>query len=216
MIFFVLGCTFSLALDIIALARRSEQEKDLEILLLRHQLRIVQRKHPHPPRLSHLEKVVLAVLAARLVALSRTGRNRLAQAVVLFKPDTLLKWHREQVRCKWTFSPRPRTGGRPPLLPHVEALILRLAKENPRWGYSKLHGELLKLGYDVGRTTIRDVLKRKHVPPAPERSKQGSMWRPFLVSIWLGAQTIQPLPGLRNRHARRVGRSRRRRCRSTS
>ena len=93
MSYFALGRIFSLLLDLIAIVWRSEHEKDLEILLLRQQLRILQRKHPHPPRLSRCEKLGLAILAARLVALSRTGRNRLAQVMLVFKPDTLLKWH---------------------------------------------------------------------------------------------------------------------------
>ncbi len=125
MLFFVLGRLFSLLLDLIAVTCRSEHAKDLEILLLRHQLRILQRKHPHPPRLSPVEKLGLAVMAC-----GRTGRNRLAHAVLVFKPDTLLKWHRELVRRKWTCTRRHR-GGRPPVVPDVEALIVRLAKENP-------------------------------------------------------------------------------------
>ncbi len=99
--------------------------------------------------------------------------------MLVFKPETLLTWHRELVRRKWTFT-RRRTGGRPPITAELEALILRLAKENPAWGYSKLEGELRKLGYDIGRSTIRDVLKRKRVPPAPKRSQQASSWRTFL------------------------------------
>ncbi|MDP9314706.1 MAG: integrase core domain-containing protein [Chloroflexota bacterium] len=71
--------------------------------------------------------------------------------------------------------------GRPPTSPQLEALILRLAQENSSWGYGKLEGELGKLGDAVGRSTIRDVLKRKHVPPAPERSKHGRSWRTFLA-----------------------------------
>ena len=165
MIYFVLARIFSLLLDLITVVWRSESEKDLEILLLRQQLRILQRKHPHSPRLCRWEKLGLAVIAARLVALSSAGRNRLSEAMLVFKPDTLLKWHRELVRCKWTFS-RRHTDGRPPIASEVEALILCLASENPRWGYSKLQGELLKLGYDVGRTTTRDVLNRNRVPPA--------------------------------------------------
>ena len=106
MISFTLGHIFSLLLDLIAVMQCSEHEKDLEILLLRQQLRILQRKHPHPPRLSPYEKLGLAVLAARLTAFGRTGRNRLVPAVLVFKPDTLLKWHRELVRYKWTFTRR--------------------------------------------------------------------------------------------------------------
>jgi transposase InsO family protein len=121
----------------------------------------------------------VVVLAGRLTGLTTSARSRLSQVVLLFKPDTLLKWHRDLVRRKWTFKKNAPLG-RPPISPEVEALLLRLAKENPTWGYGKREGELLKLGYDIGRSTIRDVLKRKHVPPAPERAKHGSSWRTFL------------------------------------
>ena len=83
------------------------------------------------------------------------------------------------MRRKWTFQ-KGAPRGRPPISAALEALILRLAKENPSWGYGKLEGELGKLGYDIGRSTIRDVLKRQRVPPAPERTKRGSSWRIFL------------------------------------
>jgi len=95
----------------------------------------------------------------------------------------MLQWHRELMRRKWTFKQRaPR--GRPSISPDLEALILRLAKENPTWGYGKLEGEpgapRAKLGHVIGRSTIRDVLKRQRVPPAPERAQRGSSWRTFL------------------------------------
>ncbi len=101
------------------------------------------------------------------------------ETLLLFKPDTVLRWHRDLVHRKWTFK-------RQPLLPHratdpeLVDLLLRLARENPRWGYSKLHGELLKLDYQVGRSTVRDILKRQHVPPAPERARKSSSWLSFL------------------------------------
>jgi putative transposase len=179
MIYFLLAHCLAFLLDVIAIAGRSDREKDLEILLLRQQLRMLQRKHPHPPRLSRWEKLGLAVLAAKLRALSSGARTRLDQVVLLFKPATLLKWHRELVRRKWTFRKGP-PHGRPPISSDLEALILRLARENPTWGYGKLEGELHKLGYDIGRSTIRDVLKRKGVPPAPERTTRGSSWQTFL------------------------------------
>ncbi len=179
MIYSLLACTFAFLLDVAAVLRHSDPEKDLEILLLRQQLRILKRKHPRPPHLSRWDKLGLAVLAARLVVLSSTGRSRLAQVMRLFKPDTVLKWHRELGRHKWTFR-RRRVTGRPRIAPELEALLLRLANENPRWGYSKLQGELLKLGYAIGRSTIRDVLKRHRVPPAPQRTQGGTSWHTFL------------------------------------
>ncbi len=159
MLFFLLAHAFSLLLDLIWMAHRSEHDKDVEILLLRQQLRILQRTHPHTPRISRWQKLTLVVLVGKLTGLTNGARTRLSQVVLLFKPDTLLKWHRELVRRKWTFKNKGRVG-RPPISPELEALILCLAKENPTWGYGKLEGELGKLGYDIGRSTIRDVLKR--------------------------------------------------------
>jgi putative transposase len=92
----------------------------------------------------------------------------------------VLRWHRELVRRKWTFPSR-RTGGRPPLGADLEGLILRFAKENPRWSYSRIHRELRKLGYTLSRSAVRDVLKRHRVPPAPERGRRGDDWRRFLA-----------------------------------
>ena len=92
----------------------------------------------------------------------------------------MLQWHRELVRRKWTVRRRPR-GGRPTIAAAVEALLLRLAAENPRWGDGRLQGELQKLGHALGRSTIRDVLKRRHVPPAPRRGQRATGWRQFLA-----------------------------------
>ena len=180
MLFFLLAHVFSLLLDLIWVGHRSEHDKDLEILLLRQQLRVLQRKQPQPPRISRWEKLALVVLASKLTGMTTSSRTLLSQVVLLFKPDTLLKWHRELVCRKWTFQKQAPIG-RPPISRELEALLLRLARENPTWGYGKLEGELGKLGYDIGRSTIRDVLKRNHVPPAPDRGKHGSTWRTFLA-----------------------------------
>jgi putative transposase len=120
------------------------------------------------------------VLTNRLIRVCGGARTRLDACLLLFRPDTVLRWHRDLVRRKWTFRCRRHTG-RPPTSPEVVDLILRLAQENPSWGYSRLHGELAKLGYRVGRSTIRDILKRRHVSPAPERERRGSTWRQFLA-----------------------------------
>lgn len=179
MIFFFLAQVMALLLDLISLLGQSDHDKDIEILLLRQQLRILQRKHAHLPRISNWEKLTLLVLVGKLTALTSSARARLAQVVFLFKPEALLKWHSALVRRKWTYR-KAAPRGRPAMGADLEALILRLAKENPTWGYRTLEGELGKLGYDIRRSTIRDVLKRKHVPPAPTRAKRGSSWRTFL------------------------------------
>jgi transposase InsO family protein len=92
----------------------------------------------------------------------------------------VLRWHRALVRHKWTFAQRPRRG-RPGTDPGIEALVLRLARENPTWGYSRIHGELRKLGIRAGRSTVRDILKRRGLLPAPERTRKGTTWRQFLA-----------------------------------
>jgi len=123
--------------------------------------------------------VPLALLAGKLVQGAKHSRAQLSHSLLLFTPETVLRWHRELVRHKWTFQRRPAVG-RPRIGVELEALIARLARENPRWGYGKLEGELLKLGYRVGRSTIRDVMKRQHIPSSPLRAKQSSTWRAFL------------------------------------
>ena len=168
MAFTVYAHLFSTLLDLLSLIVRSEREKDLEILLLRQQLRILQRTRARPPRPTWWEKLPLAILAGRLAQGAWNSRARHRQSLLLFSPETVLRWHRELVRRKWTFRYQPATG-RPRIAAELEALIVRLAKENPRWGYGKIEGELLKLGYRVGRSTIRDILKRHHIPGASHR-----------------------------------------------
>jgi len=113
---------------------------------------------------------------AFLAAASRVlPRERWASFLVT--PQTLLLWHRELVRRKWTYR-RTGTQGRPPIDPKVRDLVLRLARENPRWGYLRIQGELRKVGLRVGATTIRRVLRASGLGPAPRRS--GPTWGEFL------------------------------------
>jgi putative transposase len=168
-----------LLLDLCALARRSQRDQDRESLLLRQQLRILPRHHPPTPRVARGETFAVAVLAGKLVGLGRNTKTKLHAVLLLFQPATVLRWHRALVRRKWTFT-QPRKAGRPATDPQVQELLLRLAHENPTWGYGARQGELLKLGHERGRATIRDLLKRQPGPPAPERSTQGSNWGTFL------------------------------------
>ncbi|MDQ6645478.1 MAG: integrase core domain-containing protein [Chloroflexota bacterium] len=179
MIYQVIAQLVSLLLDLFTTKLRSEQQKDLEILLLRRQLRILQRHHPTTPHLARWEKLGLAVLAAHFNDLGRGAKTKLSEVLLLFKPDTVLKWHRELVRRKWTFDNK-RHNGRPATSDDIQELLLRFAQENPSWGYSKLQGELLKLGYHIGRSTVRDILKRQHIAPAPQRTKKGGSWSNLL------------------------------------
>lgn len=112
MIYHLLLCFTTLILDIFASMHIAPEEKDLQIALLRQQLRILERKSRTKTRLSRPEKLMLVALTTRLKAHTQRFHDRLREAVLLVKPDTLLKWHRELVRCKWTFK-HPNRGGRP-------------------------------------------------------------------------------------------------------
>lgn len=142
--------------------------KDLEILVLRHQLRVLRRKAGRP-RLRRLDRVLLAA-ASRVLPRDRWGS-------FIVTPTTLLRWHRELVRRKWSFR-RGRRPGRPPLDPEVQALVLQMARENSRWGCVRISGELGKLGIRVGATTISTLLRRNGLGPAPRRN--GPTWSEFL------------------------------------
>src|SRR5690606_20314328 len=101
--------------------------------------------------------------------------SQLRDITRIFQPETVLRWHRELVRRKWTFKLKAK-GGRPRISKELEALIVRLAQENSRWGYGKIEGELLKLGFTVSASTARNVLNRHGILPAPVR--YGSIgWR---------------------------------------
>jgi putative transposase len=142
--------------------------KDLEILVLRHQLRVLQRRSG-PPRFRAVDRVLLA-MASRSIP-----RERWVSLIVT--PATLLRWHRELVRRKWTYG-RVGRPGRPSLDPDIRELIVRLARENPRWGCGRMQGELRKLGIRAGATTIRSLLRSARLGPAPRRS--GPSWTEFL------------------------------------
>jgi transposase InsO family protein len=174
MVFFVLAALLSWLIDLGTLRVQSDRDKELEILLLRRQLAILQRSQTRPVRPTRWEKLGLAVLASKLRSLPSAARSRVRGSLQLFTPETVLRWHRELVRRKWSF--RRRAPGRPPITPELEQLIPRLAGENPAWGNRRIAGELAKLGYRVGRSTIGVVLRRHRVPPAPMRDR-GCSWR---------------------------------------
>jgi putative transposase len=146
----------------------SPDEKDVEIAVLRHQLAVLKRQVARP-RFSPTDRAVLATLARFL--------SRERWATFLVTPATLMRWHRELVRRHWTF-PRPNKVAPNALDAEVVALVLRLARENPRWGYLRIVGELRKLGVTVSTTSVRNVLRRHRLKPAPRRS--GPTWSQFL------------------------------------
>ena len=148
------------------LLARSPAAKDAELLVLRQEVAVLRRQHPKP-KPGWADRAVLAALARLLPKSVRTSR--------LFAVDTLLRWHRRLVRRRWTY---PHRGGRPPVDWQVVALIERMARENPGWGYRRIQGELPGLGIGVSAAAVRRVLKRLRIRPAPQRSR--STWRQFL------------------------------------
>ncbi|MDQ3379567.1 MAG: integrase core domain-containing protein [Actinomycetota bacterium] len=158
---------FSTLLRLLVRGRRSEFTKDVELLVLRHQLAVLRRQQPRP-RLRPADRAFLA-------ALSRILPRRRCQGLIV-TPQTLLRWHRQLVRRRWTQS--QRSPGRPPVERRVRELVLRLARENPRWGYPRIAGELLKLGVHVSPSTVRRLLLAAGLEPSPRRT--GPSWREFL------------------------------------
>jgi putative transposase len=146
---------------------RSDLEREAELLVLRHQVKVLSRGARRPP-FRRRDRMLLAA-ASRILPRERWN-------AFIVSPRTLLRWHRDLVRRKWTY--RGRRLGRPPLDPETVELIIRLAKENPRWGYLRIRGELLKLGVSVSATTVRTVLRRAGLGPAPRRI--GPSWSEFL------------------------------------
>jgi transposase InsO family protein len=114
----------------------------------------------------------------RLKGTTSNAHEKLAESIILFKPETVLGWHRALVHWKWTFKQHQRTAGRPRIEADIEALVVQMARHNSRWGYDRIAGELRKLGITLDPTTVKNILERHGIPPAPQRGK--SNWRTFL------------------------------------
>jgi putative transposase len=149
----------------LALLAQSQASKDAEILALRHEVAVLRRANPKP-KTTWTDRALLAALARILPKLLRAHR--------IVTPSTLLRWHRRLVAAKWR---QPKAPGRPPIPDELVALILRLARENRRWGVVRIQGELRRLGHRVAASTIRKILRSHRIPPPAQHDES---WRTFL------------------------------------
>jgi len=157
---------FRRALAVAALRLRSREFKELEIVVLRHELAVLRRQVARP-RLDERDRVFLAAASQLLGRASRS---------FFVRPDTLLGWHRQLVRRRWTYA--GRRPGRPAVSERIRELVLRLARENPRWGYQRIVGELAGVGVRVSATTVAKILRQAGVSPADARAQLS--WRDFV------------------------------------
>ena len=156
------------------LARREETWKTAEILILRHQLVVLQRRQPRRPRLDWADRALLATLLAVIPKARRHGLRLLVTA------DTILRWHRDIVRRRWAARSIRGKTGRPATRRNIKALVLRLARENSGWGYRRIHGELAGLGVGVSASTVWEIMRESSHPSRAAADR--STWPLFLRS----------------------------------
>src|SRR6202163_393984 len=166
MVLSFLYIAFSRVLDVLRLRESDTTDLAIEVLILRHEAAVLRRQAARPA----LRPADRALLAGLGRLLSRAKRNRF-----FVQPDTLLRWHRDLVRRHWTYPHRP---GRPSIPAGTVRVVVRLARENPTWGYRRIHGELLGMAIRLAPSSVWATLKRYDIEPSPTRS--GPTWGEFL------------------------------------
>jgi putative transposase len=168
-----LGVTSVFAL--LRLLPSSDRDKDVEILVLRHQIMVLERQlGKSRPRFLPGDRAFLAALLHRL------PRDVLGRFRLLIRPEAVLRWHRDLLARRHAARSRPTSPGRPRTVRSIRQLVLRLARENPCWGYRRIHGELLVPGITVAASTMREIRRQAGTDPAPERTT--ATWGGFLRS----------------------------------
>ncbi|MGW9022704.1 integrase core domain-containing protein [Streptomyces sp. NPDC055722] len=155
-----------------AVLLRRETAKDAQLLVLRHENAVLRRQLTRPIRYEPADRFWLAALSSLIP-------RRRWSCVFPVTPGTLLAWHRRLIARKWDYSGRRRHTGRPPTAAALKKLVLRLARDNPRWGHRRIQGELARLGHPIASSTVRQILHAAGIGPAPRRS--GPSWREFLT-----------------------------------
>ena len=165
---------FSLRMLLAALVGWLDQRQQEAVAYLIEENRILRSHVRGRIRLTDEERRRLARHGHRL------GRRRLGEVATIVTPDTILRWHRQLIARKWTYATK-RRGGRPGVLAEIRRLVVRMAEENPTWGYTRIVGALKNVGHRVSRSTIARILKAHGVPPVPERP---TSWQTFLRAHW--------------------------------